>query len=78
MAMRRLPPIVLRGDVMGPVKPRQEPKVIPLGSPSRAELWARHQLALSVLAQRGATAETAALIGRILRGETIEVLAGDR
>jgi hypothetical protein len=44
--------------------------------PSRDELWRRHQLALSVLNQRGRTAETAELVQRVLDGEPIEALRG--
>lgn len=59
---------------MGPLKPRRLADVLPISAPSRAELWARHQLALSVLDQRGASTETAALVRRILSGEPIETL----
>lgn len=48
-----------------------EAEVIPLGSPSRAELWHRTQLAISLLNQRGATAETASLVRRVLAGEQV-------
>lgn len=44
----------------------------PLHMPTRAELWRRNQLALSVLAHRPYDRETADLIGRVLRGEPIE------
>lgn len=46
-----------------------DPEPTPLRMPSRAELWRRNQLALSVLAHRPYDRETAILIGRILRGE---------
>lgn len=52
--------------------------VVPLGSPSRAELWARHQLALSLLSHRGCSAETAEVVARVLRGESIESLRSVR
>lgn len=51
--------------------------VIPIGSPSRAKLWGQRQLALSLLDQRGPTAETAALVRRVLLGESIEELQQD-
>lgn len=60
---------------MGPLKPRKLADVLPISAPSRAELWRRHQLALSVLDQRGTTAETAVLVRRILSGEPIESLS---
>lgn len=41
----------------------------PLHMPTRAELWRRNQLALSVLAHRPYDRATADLIGRILRGD---------
>lgn len=40
----------------------------PLRMPTRTELWRRNQLALSVLAHRPYTPETAALVARVLRG----------
>lgn len=40
----------------------------PLRMPTRTELWRRNQLALSVLAHRPYTPETAALVERVLRG----------
>jgi hypothetical protein len=49
--------------------------VVPLGSPGRAELWQQRQLALSLLDHRGPTAETAALVRRVLLGESIERLS---
>ncbi len=42
---------------------------------SRAELRGRINLALSLLSHRGHTAETAVLVERVLRGESIEQLA---
>lgn len=59
---------------MGPLKPRKLADVLPILAPSRAELWARNQLALSVLDQRGATAETAVLVQRILLGASVDEL----
>lgn len=47
--------------------------VTPLG-PSRADLHRRQQLALSLLSHRGHTAEAAALVERVLRGESIDEL----
>lgn len=40
----------------------------PLRMPTRTELWRRNQVALSVLAHRPYTPETAALVARVLRG----------
>ncbi len=51
-----------------------DPAGAPPTAPSRAELWRRNQLALSVLNQRAATTETVVLARRILSGETIETL----
>lgn len=42
--------------------------------PSQAELWRRHQLALSLLNQRGHTADVAALVVRVLNGALIDDL----
>jgi hypothetical protein len=58
---------------VGPVKPRQA-DVLPIGAPSRAELWRRSRLALSVLDQRGLSAATAALVHRILLGASVDEL----
>lgn len=44
----------------------------PLHMPTRAELWRRNQLALSVLGHRPYDRDTADLIGRVLRGETAD------
>ena len=60
---------------MRPLKPRKTADVLPINAPSRAELWRRTQLALSVLDQRGASVESAVLVRRILSGEPIESLA---
>lgn len=46
----------------------EEPIAAPLTMPTRTELWRRNQLALSVLAHRPYTPETAALLERVLRG----------
>lgn len=54
-----------------------EPNVIPLGTPSRAELWRRSQLAVSLLNQRGPTAETAWLVRRVLLGEQVSELRAE-
>jgi hypothetical protein len=59
---------------VGPLKPRKLADVLPISAPSRAELWRRSQLALSVLDQRGETAETAALVRRILFGASVDEL----
>lgn len=59
---------------MGPLKPRKLADVLPISAPSRAELWRRSQLALSVLDQRGASAETAVLVRRILSGDSFDEL----
>lgn len=59
---------------MGPLKPRRLADVLPISAPSRAELWRRHQLAPSVLDQRGTTAETAVLVQRILLGASPDEL----
>lgn len=40
----------------------------PLRMPTRTELWRRNQLALSVLAHRPYTPDTAALVERVLSG----------
>lgn len=48
----------------------------PTQAPDRDTLWRQHQLALAVLNQRGETAETAALVRRVLEGESIEALVG--
>lgn len=40
----------------------------PLRMPTRTELWRRNQLALSVLAHRPYTPDTAALVERVLCG----------
>ena len=45
-------------------------------APDRDELWRQHQLALSVLNQRGDTAEAAAIVRRVLEGEAIQALSG--
>ena len=58
------------------LKFRRAADAVPSDAPSRAELWRRHRLALSVLNQRGATAESASVVRHILLGEPIEVLAG--
>lgn len=50
--------------------------VTPLG-PSRADLHRRQQLALSLLSHRGHTAEAAALVERVLRGESIVSLVAN-
>lgn len=42
--------------------------------PSQAELWRRQQLAVSLLNQRGPTADAAALVLRVLNGELIQDL----
>lgn len=42
--------------------------------PTRDDLLHRNRLALSLLDQRGATAETAVLVRRVLAGEPIESL----
>lgn len=47
--------------------------VLPINTPSRAELWRRHQLARSLLAHRASTPETRLLL-RVLDGEPIEDL----
>lgn len=44
-------------------------QVIPLGSPNRAELWLRQQMALAVLSHRGCTAEAAEVVARVLQGD---------
>jgi hypothetical protein len=49
-------------------------EVLPLTVPSRGELWRRLQLARAVLAQRPATADTAAVVLSILNGAPIEDL----
>jgi hypothetical protein len=59
---------------VGPLKSRKLADVLPISEPSRAELWRRHQLALSVLDQRGASTETAVLVQRILSGASLDEL----
>lgn len=45
---------------------------IPIDRPSRAELWRRNQLALSILGHRPLLpASTAAELTRVLRGEPV-------
>lgn len=44
---------------------------------SRTELLGRIHLALSLLSHRGHTADTARLVERVLRGESIAQLAAD-
>ena len=56
------------------LKFRRDAEGVPPSAPSRAELWRRHRLALSVLDHRGTTAETSVLVQRILSGEPIETL----
>lgn len=48
--------------------------VLPIGVPSRAELWRRHQLARAVLQQRPADETTNALVLRALDGASLESL----
>lgn len=48
--------------------------VLPIGVPSRSELWRRQQLARSLLGHRDVTPENAALIRRVLDGEQIDEL----
>lgn len=47
--------------------------VLPINTPSRAELWRRLQLARSLLAHRSTTPDTRLLL-RVLDGESIETL----
>jgi hypothetical protein len=53
-----------------------EGQVIPINVPTRAELWRRNQLALSLLGHREPTRETADLLRSILRGEPIQQSPG--
>jgi len=47
---------------------------IPIGIPSRTELWRRNQLALSILGHRMLVpAETRNLLLAVLRGESVAV-----
>jgi hypothetical protein len=59
---------------VGPLKPRKLADVLPISAPSRAELWRRQRLALSVLDKRGASAATAALVRQILLGASVDEL----
>ena len=48
--------------------------ILPIGAPSRAELWSRIRLARAVLAQRQPTQQTIQVVLHVLDGEPIESL----